>query len=64
MTKMFTFHLTQWPHTKAAFLLLIMRDSNMLVMKKEMMCSAHETPHTGLAPVARKAERHQGHFCH
>lgn len=44
MTKMPTFHLTQWPHVRVAFLLVIMRDSCMLVMQKEMMCSAHETP--------------------
>lgn len=64
MTKMPTFHLTQWPHVKVAFLLVIMRDSCTLVMKKEMMCSAHKTPNTWLDPVARKTEWHKGHFCH
>lgn len=64
MTKMPPFHLTQWPHVKVAFLLVIMRDGCTLVMKKGMMCSAHETPHTWLDPVVRKAERHKGHFCH
>lgn len=64
MTKMPKFHLTQWPHVKVAFLFAMMRDSSMLVMRKEMMCSVHETPHTWLVPVGRKAEWHEGHFCH
>lgn len=64
MTKMPKFHLTQWPHVKVAFLLAIMRDRSMLVIRKEVMCSAHETPHTRLVPVGRKAEWHEGHFCH